>query len=558
MTEVDTSKIKDELNKLFEELDEESIQEIDNTCFNEAYQKLYKYGQIIEGADKYLTFSFTNLTGAYQTKLLLTSMIGYQFRANDEWEVPDDVQVFPVYDYYKAKQEGRDLIDEHYKKFKEISPKLQKSIDATKEKMKERVIVRKFLEYLYQFDPDRHVRSAYRPQPRDKNRVILETPAAKLAIAHLRFKDLEFRETMIDHERNMNLMNMAVKTPTEPTDLPYNVDFFNDLVDPTVNISRKVSSDFVKTDKELYTTAQKLKQKYTDIDRVNVEYINSSINIIDDAFAKINQRFHLDPSVLCEIREEIKTSYDGRLRVLQQENKKARCMLDDIIGNLHRDYGLLDDKVTVNTFNMIPPADIFHRINYYKDANYDKLIEAVKHLYCDHPELDMAILPHNWHNTEDEARDYIKRHRNQAIAEMVTARSGMWNFFAPYEKVRDTTVYLNDNTIVLEEILSQHKNDNQITEKLLEKTIKTKKRKNIREEGVEAEGFKEWRKQNSTLRNMGAIEIDPFEDDCPPDAIEIPVYRVNPKEGSIEQTKIYTKAEAPLPPDEYKQNKLPQ
>ena len=544
MAEVKPS-IKDQLNKLFEELDEESLQELDSNCINESYQKLYKYGQIIDGADKYLSFSFTNLTGAYQSKLLLTSIIGYQFRSNDEWDVPEDVHVFSVYDYCRGKQDGKDIIDEHYAKFKDISPKLKKDIEETKNKMKDRIVVRKFLENLYQFDPDRHVRSAYRPQPRDKKRVIINTPAAKLAISHLQHKDAEFRETMLDHERNQNLMNMAVKTPTSDKDEPYNVNFFNDLLNPEINVTEKISTEFEDFDKKLYNVAQNLKQRYTNIDQVNVEYLNSSVHIMDDTFVKIQEKFCLAPEVLIEIENEIKESYEGRLRILRKENEKARSVLDDIIGSLHMDYGIKDSKFLVNTYNMIPPADIFHRFNYYKDANYDKLIDAVKNLYCDMPELDMAIIPHNWHDTDENAREYIKRHRNQFIAEGIVAVSGEWNFFAPYGKVRDTTVFLNDNTSVLEEILAQNKRDNLLGTDILANTIKKKKQNNLREEGPEAEGFKEWRKQNSTLKNMGAIEIDPYEDDCPFDAIEVPVYRVNAKEGTIDKTKFYSKAEAP-------------
>jgi hypothetical protein len=167
----------------------------------------------------------------------------------------------------------------------------------------------------------------------------------------------------------------------------------------------------------------------------------------------------------------------------------------------------------------------------------------------------MAILPHNWHSSEEDAHEFIKTHRNQAVAEMIPACSGQWNFFAPYEKVRDTTVFLNDKTIVLEEILAQNKRDQKMGAELMEKTIKVKKRRNIEEEGKEAEGFKEWRKQNNTLKTMGAVEVDPYEDDCPPDALEINVFKVNAKEGTMSQGKIYTEAEAPTFMEEQKKEK---
>jgi hypothetical protein len=107
--------------------------------------------------------------------------------------------------------------------------------------------------------------------------------------------------------------------------------------------------------------------------------------------------------------------------------------------------------------------------------------------------------------------------------------------------------------MVLEEILAQNKRDQKLGADLMEKTIKVKKRRNMRDEGNEAESFKEWRKHNSTLRSMGAVEIDPEEDDCPPDALEIGVYRLDAKEGQLTHKKIYTKAEAPTFMEEQKE-----
>lgn len=537
----EVSNLKQKLEDIFKELDEDTLEEIDSSPITDTYKKLYKYGQIIEGADNYLTFSFTNLSGEYQTRLLLTAMIAYQFRSNDEWDVPDDVHVFSVYDYCQGQREGRDIIDEYYKKYKEISPKMQRDIDATKEKMRDRIAVRKFLEHLYQFDPNRHVRSAYRPNPKDKERQIIDTPAARLGVECLKFKDSAFREAMADNERNGHLMNMSVSCGEKP----YTTGFFNDLVDGECDIKKKICTDFSKSDEILYKVTKSLLEKYTDIDRINVEYMNSSVHIRKNLFEKIKEKFCLSQDVLSEIDREIEEEYSGRLGIMRENNAKAQTVLRDIITSIHKEYGLKDDKLLVNTYNMIPPVDIFYRINYYKDANYDKLVEAVKNLYCYTPELDMAIIPHNWHNTEEAAHAYVKRYRNQVIAEVVTARSGMWNFFAPYEKVRDTAVFLNDKTIVLEEILAETKRGSMLGQDLVSNQMKVKKRKNIREEGPEAESFKDWRSQHSALKNMGAIQIDPNEDDCPDTALEIDVFRVNVEDGDVKKSTIYTKAEAP-------------
>lgn len=564
---------KDRFAALLSELEDDSLQEVDSETVHETYQNLYKHGQIIEGADGACVFSSTNLSQKYQQRLLMTSIIGFLNRACDEWEVPDDIPVFPVYDYCKGLEEGRDLIDEYIAKHPDLAKNILEDLAFTKEKMYDRWIVTRFLERQFQFNPDRHVRSAYRPQPKDDNRKIIETPSAKLAVEHLKFKDLEFRQEMLNYDRTMQLMNMtgSVNTKTsvkhfdnlspvfsqEKYNLAYSVEKLNNIVDSEYNIVKNVSHEFEKSDEQLYGVINELLKEYVDIDNLNVQCINCEINVVDNAFEKINDRFSLSPKVLNEIKQELQNAYDEQLKRIQYANLKSRSVLQDIISKFHRKYGLIDGKVLINTYNMIPPADTFHRFNTYLESNYDKLIEATANLYCEVPYLDLAILPHqwfsskststdgkeNWIKNEEQARSYVKRHRNLAITSMITARSGMWNFYAPYEKVRDSTVFFNDKTVVLEEIMNQIKRDEQLGEDLMKNKIRRKKKENIKKEGNEAKGFQEWKKQNSILKDLGAITVNQ-DDDCPSDALEVQVFRTD-KDGTFKRDVFYTQAEAP-------------
>lgn len=571
MTDVVSS--RDRFAALLNELEDDSLQEVDSETVHETYQNLYKHGQIIEGADAACVFSSTNLSQKYQQRLLMTSVVAFLNRACDEWDVPDDTPVFPVYDYCKGLEEGHDLIDEYVKKHPDLAPNILTDLAFTKEKMYERWIVTKFLERQFQFNPDRHVRSAYRPQPKDNNRKIIETPSAKLAIEHLKFKDIEFRQEMLNYDRTMHLMNMAgsVNTKTanshftesnsnntqDECNLAYSVDKLNDIVDSDCDIVKKISHEFEKSDEQLYAVVNELSKEYTDIDSLNVQCVNGEVNAINNAFEKINERFSLSPKVLNEIKLELQEAHNEQLGKIQHANLQSRSVLQDIISKFHKKYGMIDGKVLVNTYNMIPPADTFHRLNTYFESNYDKLIEATANLYCEVPYLDLAVLPHqwfsskstskdgkeNWTKNEEQARAYVKRHRNLAITSMITARSGMWNFYAPYEKVRDSTVFFNDKTIVLEEIMNQIKRDEQLGEELMKNKIRRKKKENIKKEGGEAKGFQEWKKQNSILKDLGAITVNQ-DDDCPPDALEVPVFRVD-KDGVFKRDVFYTQAEAP-------------
>jgi hypothetical protein len=184
--------INDEINQLLAELDEDKINEImDPKELNKLRKELNPYGRTIQGSDRVLTFSYTDLRKEYLIRLLTTTFIGYLNRACDEWHVPDGAVVIPVYEH---------LMDPS--KFNTINSKLpEKDRKENEEWMEKRIIVKEFLEDLFQFNPDKHVRSAYRPNPEDPQRTeVLDTPAAKLAIEHQKKKNLDFANKMEQHE----------------------------------------------------------------------------------------------------------------------------------------------------------------------------------------------------------------------------------------------------------------------------------------------------------------------------------------------------------------------
>lgn len=423
----------DELSSLFDELDEESISTLDEEKILEMRKKMYPYGRTIEGSDNILTFCVTDLDKRFKQRLLMTSLVGFLNRKLDEWHVPDGIPVTPVYDYAKAKLKGEDLLKPSEDELKRETKKYKKERLENEEWMQKRLIVKEFLEDMFQFNPDKHVRSAYKPNFNDPSRKVLETPAGKLAIEHRCRKDTSFKDIM----RQWKMKQSLTATPESKTPSPAEVSKTPSPADPTVP----------KTTRE-----------------------------------------------------------------------------------------------------MIPPADVFHLWNYYLDSNYDALLGAVADLYAETPEFDLAINPLSWHEDVDKADDFIHKHKNEVITEIFKAHSGKWNFYAPYKKVRDTTRYFNDKTIILEEMMKQLESDKRMGEELMKNKIRQKKRKNIEEEGPDDPQFLKWKKENSTLKDMGATDINQSsyaDDDCPDDAVQVDVFRISQGGRKLEKTKFYTKAEAP-------------
>lgn len=183
-SDLDLSK---QLTDILNELDAEKIAAMSDSEVLELRKKLNPYGRTIEGSNKYLTYSYTDLQFEYTKKLITTTMIGFLNRMCDEWRVPDGIPIVPVYDYVKNPA----LLDEFEKTLQEPE-ELRSQIDENKRNMEKRVIIKEFLEDMFQYNPDMHVRSAYKPNPSDDERKILDTPAAQLAI-HTLMKNSEFK-----------------------------------------------------------------------------------------------------------------------------------------------------------------------------------------------------------------------------------------------------------------------------------------------------------------------------------------------------------------------------
>lgn len=422
-----------QLSKLLDELDEDSLAKMSDDDVLALRKQLNPYGRTIQGSDKILTFSYTDLQYERTKKLITTTMIGFLNRMCDEWRVPDGIPVVTVHDYVQNPEK----LDEFEKTLQK--PELMaEAIAENKETMLKRVAIKEFLEDMFQYNPDLHVRSAYKPNPKDDERTILDTPAAHLAIKRLRQTDSEFNEDMLQYERECALIKKNAPDDAKTVDTP------------------KPSE-----------------------------------------------------SVVSAVRKA--------------------------------------------TTEMIPPGDVYHRFQYYFDSNYEELQHIVTDLYCDKPEFETAINPYAWHDDDAKAEEFISKHKDEVISTIFKAHSGKWNIIAPYKKVRESMRYFNKKTAVLEQIAKQIESDAKMGQELMQKRIVRKKKKNIAQEGPDDPAFLKWRESNSTLKDMGASapKQSEYEDeeDCPDDAVEIPVFRVGAGGTTMEKTKIFTEAVAPDVPD---------
>lgn len=241
-------KLAKDLTSILDELDSTNLDNLTETELLEYRKQLNCYGRTIEGSNSYLTFSFTNLSEKYSEKLLMTGMIGFLNAECDAYMVPQGHKIVPVYDYVR----NPSLIDEYSKDWTKTE-KIQQELDENKMMMYKRIVIKEFLETIFQYNPDVHVRSAYKPQPKDIARNIIDTPAANLAMNQMKKTDVKFREQMLEYDRIQKMLAMK-EGSIEKIDAVIEKLVAKKLVMPAVHYMNVDYASMDKEDKNLLRT----------------------------------------------------------------------------------------------------------------------------------------------------------------------------------------------------------------------------------------------------------------------------------------------------------------
>jgi len=161
--------------------EEKSIDELDEEEVIEMRKRLNPYaGEIPIDHEKEACFAYsiTNMREEYMKKLLMTACTGFIYRRGDEWGVPKADYVVPV-EELDRNEIIYDFVESNVVAGR-VKLNLQEEIrvgggeGASQEetifnKLK-RVIIREFLDDIFQFNTDAHIRSTYVANPHDTSR----------------------------------------------------------------------------------------------------------------------------------------------------------------------------------------------------------------------------------------------------------------------------------------------------------------------------------------------------------------------------------------------------
>jgi hypothetical protein len=424
----------------------------------ELRKKMNPYGRTIEGSDKLTCLSITNLSKKYMQRFLMTSLVGFLYRQCDEHELdsgepPAHMDDFTEYlgKYNQANDDALIALS-LLEKFKTENPLLVEADFSDEQKaqhlkwnrivargqgFKKRLVIRQFLDSLFQFNPDMHVRSAYSSNPLDPERV----------------KPAQVKEVV--------LADNEVKA-----DAP---------------VVKRVKTIVGRNGEKMVVTLPALEEK------------------------------------------------------ARSESPSVRH---------------------------IPPSDTFHRWTYYTDSCYEEIRTAVQDIYCEKPDMEFAINPYDQFTSEEGAKKFVQKHKNEVITDIVTLTNGSWNLMGSFKKNRDRINFYNDKTVIVEQILNQVEDDKRLGAQLMRKRVAKAKDKNIAEAGPDPEALKEYKRDfPSAFAAMGAEDVRQDEkengkpkketftvsDECPYNAVQVDMFDFNKGGVTVKKSEFYTEAEAPEP-----------
>lgn len=183
----------DDFDKLLEAVRSDSslIDNLTDEQVTNLRKKLNPYGRTVEGSGALTCLSITNLSEQYMKKFLMTSMIGFLYRQCDEYCLDDGEPTCPMDDYNKFIEKYNEAVEKGKQSKEWLNNFNQENTDEyalTMEQKAERLthirtvergegfskrlIVRQFIDNLFQYNPDLHVRSAYSNNPLDPERVV--------------------------------------------------------------------------------------------------------------------------------------------------------------------------------------------------------------------------------------------------------------------------------------------------------------------------------------------------------------------------------------------------
>jgi len=179
------------------------------------------------------------------------------------------------------------------------------------------------------------------------------------------------------------------------------------------------------------------------------------------------------------------------------------------------------DSAARPAIEVIPPQDTFHRWSYYTEVNFEELRTVTEALYPERIDLDLAVAL--WDVFEGDAKTvdaafdrHCQRYQDEVPSAIRALEFGAWSLLGDFKENRKKIQFYNSHTDVLKRILDRHADDKRIGAELMRNRVRQAKAKNIAEEGADALGLSNYKRnlaeKGQTLATKGVETVISLEE----------------------------------------------
>jgi hypothetical protein len=313
------------------------------------------------------------------------------------------------------------------------------------------------------------------------------------------------------------------------------------------------------------------------------EHVRSSFD--EEKLSKDSRYDQHDPSrptmKLLKARSEVDDT-DIKDILSDRETYNAAMFLlnknPDLLKKLAADPDGFKEKLTPireahELIEKIPPADTFHRWNYYAEVNMEEIRNVVGTIYHEKPLLDFALIIYDTlEGTESEIKEkkrkWVSKYNEELVSDLKVVKLDNWSLLGNFKENRKEIDFINRHTEVLKRIMDKHEEDKKLGKDLMMKRVRKTKEKNIKEQGRDADIMKQYVDQVQNLTNLSAKRGLTYEEqrdivdakkiisdlkdveDVPENAIQVDVFTHKTGEDKFEKSSFYTESSLPLEHDE--------
>lgn len=466
------AKTDEELRDIMRTLvsDPEKISEISDEDVIALKQRINPVGTFAPMQKTFAVLSLLNMKEQDMRQFTITALIGFIYRRLEEY-VPD--YVIKMEESYAKKinditsgervQERRDELREECKKRAEM----HKSANAQ--------AIRAFLNSVFAFDPDKHIRRAPAELPIDALDVVgAAAPAAPAAPMAPATSDDESKLDAITRDAYHEEMRI-MREQTEK------------YRDPAI---------IAEMEKGLsYETAKEVSRAAVE-SAASVYHAGSIISgSLATGYRLISDEIERTPVA--------QSARVGQLEDTRQILFKCRARVEGALKMVGPYATAATSLETKHVLQIAPPVDVYYHLGRYIDSHYEYLRLLTNIIYKVPPSIENVVIYYDTFTTEQEAREYIRVHEADFRADPKIVENGGVTLVGPFRENRHQIDMYNRNTEVLRIIAEKALKDQQLGKDITKQRVTRAKKESVRTVGPDDPGLDKYIAARGIVQQFG-------------------------------------------------------